>query len=156
MCQKRKIIYFSSNESNESNDEGFDLKWPLEKGSNAKLIVACGICFYPVAFEENVISEIRDENNISFGIVIPMGKLFSRIGLRVDNPLQQWRSEVYCPKCGIILSFLSPQINHLTYRGFSKVYFYTNFDEQIVILWTYPLYRGSEAYAFYRFEQMNE
>lgn len=154
MQLKRDIEYYSSTETID-NFENFDLDWPLEKDSNRKLIVACNICFYPITFEEHVIDEIRNENNISFGVVIPIKKLFKRIGIFHDNPLEQWHTEVYCSNCGIVLSFLNAHRNGLSEANFEKITNYTSFGEQIVILWTYPLYRGSEMEAYSRFKQMN-
>lgn len=149
------IEYYSSNESINSI-QNRDLEWPLRGKNCSKLIVACNICYYPITFEEHVVDEIRDENNISFGVVIPMRKLFKKIAISGENPLVQWRTEVYCPNCGTILSFLGTYRNYLTVVNFAKIQYYINFDEQIVFLWTYPLYRGSAIEAKSRFDQFNE
>lgn len=155
MCLKRDIEYYSSNDSiNEL--EASDLEWPLGNQSDQKLIVACNNCFYPITFEEHVIDEIRDEKNISFGIVIPIKKLFKKVGIYLNNPLEEWRTEVYCPNCGLVLSFLSPRRHKLTERNFAKVFHYINSGKQIVILWTHPLFRGSESEAKSCFDQVNE
>lgn len=152
MCLGREIKYYSSNESlNENND----LEWPLTNGFFSKLVVACNTCFYPITFEEHIVHEIRDENNISFGIVVPKKLLFSRTSIFIDKPLEQWRTEVYCPNCSVILSFLSPNRNRVSYDNFSKILNYISFGEPIVILWTRPLFRGSEMEAFVRFQQFN-
>lgn len=149
MCLEREVKYYSSNESLNDND----LEWPLKGAFNSKLIVACNTCFFPITFEEHIVDEIRDENNVTFAIVVPKKLLFSRTNIFIDNPLEQWRTEVYCPNCGIILSFLSPNRNRVSHDNFSKVFSYISFGEQIVILWAHPLFRGSEMEAFVRFQQ---
>lgn len=154
MQLKREIEYYSSTEIINNIDD-FDLDWLLRKLFNRKLIVACNICFYPITFEKHVVDEIRNENNISFGIVIPIKKLFKGIRIIHDNPLEQWQTEVYCANCGIILSFLDAHRNGLIETNFAKIINYTSFGEQIVILWTFPLYRGSGAEAYSRFKQMH-
>lgn len=155
MQLKKDIEYYSSSETINYFEDS-DLEWPLIKGSNRKLIVACDICYYPITFEEHVIDEIRNENNISFAIVIPIKKLFKKVGICCDDPLEQWQTEVYCPNCGIVLSFLNSHQNDLSVTNFAKITNYTCFDVQIVILWTHPLFRGSEAEAYSRFKQMQE
>lgn len=150
MCLGREVKYYSSNESINENNY---LEWPINGEFNSRLIVACNICFFPITFEEHVVDEIRDENRISFAVVIPKSLLFNRTNVFVNNPSEQWRTEVYCPNCGIILSFLSPFRNDLNEENFLKVFNYTSFGEQIVILWTYSLFRGSETEAFMRFQQ---
>lgn len=152
MCLKQDVEYYSSNESiNDSPAE-----WPIKSKNCPSLVVACNMCYYPITFEKHVIQEIRDENNISFGIVIPLNKLFKKVGIFGDNPLDQWRTEVYCPNCGTILSFLSNYRNCITESNFARVKHYINLDEQIIILWTIPLFRGSATEAKFRFEQVNE
>lgn len=155
MCLKRDTEYYSSTESINEHDD-LNLEWPLGNESTSRLIVACNICSYPITYEEHIVDEIRNENNISFGIVIPKGKLFRKVGIFCDNSLEQWRTEVYCPNCGIILSFLSPHRNCSTVANFTKIIRYSNLSEQIVILWTYPLFRGSYMEAKSRFTQLNE
>lgn len=155
MQLKREIEYQSSTETTNCSVL-FYLDWPLDKNSNQKLIVACDTCYYPITFEEHVLDEIRDENNISFGIVIPFRSLFKRVGILLEDPLDQWRTEVFCPNCGVILSFLSPHRSNLSVANFTKIVQYMSFDEQIVILWTYPLFRGSEVEAYNRFTQLNQ
>lgn len=153
MCLSRDIEYYSSSES---ITENIELNWPLGQENNDKLIVACNICFYPITFEEFVVDEIKNENNISFGLIIPLSRLFSRITVYNENPLEQWCTEIYCPNCGIILSFLSLHRYGLSETDFRKIYNYISFGEQIVILWTYPLYRGSAIEAYSRYRIMNE
>lgn len=156
MCLKRYIEYYSSSESIDFLYET-DLEWPIERTRNSsRLIIACNICFYPITLEEHVLDEIRDENNITFGIVIPINKLFKKIVICRDDPLEQWRSEVYCYACCNMLSFVSPQNNNITETNFQKVSQYSSIGEQIVILWKYPLYRGSSEEAYSRFRQINE
>lgn len=149
MCLEREIKYYSSNESINVDN----LEWPIEGEFISKLIVACNICFYPITFEEHIVDEIRDEHNVSFAVVVPKSLLFSRTNIFTNNPLEQWRTEVYCPNCGIILSFLSPFRNKLTEENFLKIFNYISFGEQIVILWIHTLFRGSETEAFIRFQQ---
>lgn len=155
MCLKRDVEYFSSNESI-NNLQNFELQWPIKSKNCSDSIVACYMCYYPITFENHVIDEIRDENNKSIGIVILMKNLFKKVRIFGDNPLEQWRTEVYCPNCGTILSILGIYRNYLMENNFSKIQHYQNFDEQFVILWTYPLYRGSAIEAKISFEQANE
>lgn len=155
MCFKQTVEYHSSSESiNHLQD--LNLEWPIKGKNCSNLIVACNFCYYPITFEENVIAEIRNDINISFGIVIPIRKIFKKVTISDDNPIEQWRTEVYCPNCGIILSFLSIYRYYLTETNFAKIKHCVNVDEQIVILWTYPLYRGSAIEAKSCFEFFNE
>lgn len=133
--------------------EDIHMEWPLDVQHKNKLIVACTTCFYPITFEEHILRDIRDENNISFGIVIPFKTLFQKIGILEENLLNQWRTEVFCPNCGLILSFLSPHRNKISLSNFAKIIHFDNSDEQIVILWTDTLYRGSSLNAYNRFVQ---
>lgn len=155
MCLNHDVEYNSSNESI-NNLQNRDLDWPIKGKNQHKLIVACNICYYPITFEEHIVDEIRNENNSSFGIVIPMVKLFKKVKIFGDNPLESWRTEIYCPNCGIILSFLDAHKNYLAESNFEKIQHYINFGEQIVILWIYPLYRGAAIEAKTRFEQIDE
>lgn len=154
MCLKRDIEYYSSSESIDIF-ENIDLEWPFEQVTGTKLIVACNCCFYPITFEEHIVDEIRDENNVTFGIVIPIKKLFKKVGIYLDNPLDEWQTRVFCPNCGVFLSFVNPYRHDLNEVKFAKIYNYVGLDEQIVILWTYPLFRGSEVEAYNRFKQIN-
>lgn len=93
MCLNREIEYFSSNESiNE-----IDLNWPFEETLLNRLILACDICFYPISLEENIVDELRSEENITFGLVIPIIKLFSKVKINNENLLDQWKTRVYQP-----------------------------------------------------------
>lgn len=154
MCLKQDVEYYSSNESI-NNLQNLGLDWPLKGKNYYKLLVACNICFYPITFEEHVVHEIRNEINISFGIVIPIRKLFKKVVIFGNNPLEQWRTEVYCQNCGTILSFLGTYRNYFSEENFAKIQQHLNLDEQIVILWTHPLYRGSAIEAKFRFDQVN-
>lgn len=155
MCLKNNVEYYSSNESI-NNLQNLELNWPIKGENQHKTVVACNICYYPITFEEHIVDEIRNENNISFGIVIPILKLFKKVKIRGDNPLEQWRTEIYCPNCGTFLSFLGIYRNYLTESNFIKIKHYTSVGEQIIILWTYPLYRGATKEAKTRFEQANQ
>lgn len=155
MCLKQNVEYHSSNESiNQLQDQ--NLEWPIKEKNCSNLIIACNFCYYPIAFEESVIDEIRNEINISFGIVIPIRKLFKEVYISDENFIDQWRTEVYCPNCGTILSFLGIYRYYLTETNFAKLERCKNHDEQIVILRTYPLYRGSAIEARSCFEQIYE
>lgn len=146
MCLNRDIEYHSSSDAlNLIHD--IDLEWPIQNGS--KLIVACNFCFYPITFEEHVTDEIRDENNISFGIVIPMNKLFRKIIIFHDDPLEQWKTGIVCPSCYTVLSFITR--SNLSELNFEKVSNYTSYGEQIVILDLPQTYRGSSEEAKKRF-----
>lgn len=155
MCLNRDVEYYSSNESL-SDSQTLQLEWPFKHKNCPELIIACSTCYYPITFEEHIIHEIRNEIDISFGIVIPLSKLFRGVKIFGDNPLVQWRTEVYCPNCGIILSFLSAYGNYFTESNFAKIKYYINLDEQIVILWSNSLYRGSVIEARFRFDQTNK
>lgn len=152
MCLKQDVEYYSSNKK--IND--LPTEWPIRGKNRSKLVVACNNCFYPITFEEHIIHEIKNDINISLGIVIPLKKLFRKVGIFGDNPLDQWRTEAYCLNCGTILSFLSTYRHHLTDTNFEKIKHYINLDEKIIILWTTPLFRGSAIEAKNRFEQVNE
>lgn len=149
--QLKRDIEFKSSHEEINCLEDIHMEWPLDEQYKNKLIVACNTCYYPIAFEEHILQDIRNENNISFGIVIPIKKLFKKIGILEENPLNQWRTEVFCPNCGLILSFLSPHRNKISLTNFAKIIHFDNFDEQIVILWTQPLFRNSASRAYNRF-----
>lgn len=147
MQLKRDIEYRSSQESLDCLGES-PMEWPLDAQYRNKLVVACNTCFYPITFEEHILCEIRDENNIPFGIVILMKRLFKKVGVFADNQINQWRTEVFCPNCGLILSFLSPHRNEISLTNFAKIIHFGNSDEEFVILWTRPLFRGSASRAY--------
>lgn len=151
--QLRRDIEYRSSYETLSCLEDIHMEWPLTEQNKNKLIVACNTCFYPITFEEHVLHEIRNENNISFGIVIPIKQLFKKVGVIEEDLLDQWRTEVFCPNCGLILSFLSPHRNKISLTNFAKIIQQINFDEQIVILWTHPLFRGSAKRAYNLFRQ---
>lgn len=153
MCLSRDIKYHSSSDS---INEFENIEWPLEPEYNDRLIVACNFCFFPITFEEYVVDEIRNENNISFGLIILLEKLFGEISVFNENPLEQWRTEIYCPNCCIILSFLSQHKRGLSETDFEKISRYSSFGEQIIILWTYPLFRGSVEEGYSRYRIINE
>lgn len=154
MCLKRDIEHHSSFEPINNLDDNFTLDWPLEQVNSLKLIIACNICYYPITLEKFVLKEIENENNISFGIILPIRKLFSNIGIHNENLVEQWKTVIFCPNCATILSFLNPQLNNLSERNFEKISSYINHDEQIAILQTYPLYRGSSVEAYLRYRRM--
>lgn len=152
MCLKQDVEYYSSNEK--IND--LPTEWPIRSENCSKIIVACQICHYPITFEEHIVNEIKNDSNMPFGIVVPMKKLFRKVVTFGDNPLEQWRTEVYCPFCGTILSFLSTYRNHFSEANFMKIQQYINIDEQVVILWIHSLSRGLQSEVKSRFEQDNE
>lgn len=152
MCLQRDTEYYSSSESIDI----LDLEWPIHQVNDSRLIIACNTCFYPITFEEHVVDEIRNENNIALGIVIPIHMLFRKVGISFENPLEQWKTEVYCPNCGIVLSIVNQDHSHLSDTSFEKISNYKSFGEQIVILWIYPLYRGSSKFAYSRYTEINE
>lgn len=138
--------------------EKFDLKWPFDQNYESK-IIACNRCFYPIALEEDILSEIKDRNNITFGLVVPIDKLLKELMVYPDDPLYQWKTEVYCAKCKINLTFMSHHSlrNHYKrrLRDFEKITCYTNNEEKVTILWTFALFRGSNKTAFSRFIENN-
>lgn len=146
------VEYYSSNET--IND--LPTEWPIKTNNCPKQVLACNICFYPIAFEKHMIHEIRSENNISFAIVIPIRKLFKKVGIIGKNYFEQWRNTVYCLSCGTILSFMSTYGNPLTPANVIKMQQLTNIDDEIVILWSRALFRGSAIEAKSRFEQIIE
>lgn len=155
MCLKRNIEHFLSNDStNDLNDDN-TIEWPISINSS-KSIIACNTCFYPITLEQFVLKEIDDENNIPFGLIIPIRKLFSRVGICNENCVQQWKTIIFCPNCSILLSFIKADINNVSENDFRKISSYVEHDDQIVILWIYPLYRGSCMEAFSQFRQINE
>lgn len=155
MCLKWNIEHlFSSKSINNSNDN-IDLNWPLGQVNNLRLIIACNICYYPISLEKFVLKEIRDERNISFGIVLPIKKLFNGIGIHNENFDAQWKTIIFCPNCATVLSFLNSRLNNLSEANFEKISSYIEHDDQIAILQTLPLYRGSSIEAFSRFQQIN-
>lgn len=155
MCLKQSIELFSSSESIDNLNDNIVLDWTLEQVFSLRLIIACNLCFYPISLEQFVLREIRDENNISFGIIIPMQKLFSTIEIYNENCIEQWKTEIFCPNCGTLLSFLGPQFHNLNETNFEKISSCIEHDEQIVILQTNLLYRGSGIEALSRFRHIN-
>lgn len=146
MCLKRDIEYYSSSESiNFFN--GIDVDWPLEQIQSCRKIVACNFCYYPLSFDEHVVDKIKNEYNNTFGLVIPMNKLFQKVVIKNDDPLEQWRSVVYCYVCCSILSFSDPNSNNTSEADFQKITQYKSTGEQIIILDAYNLFRGSSELA---------
>lgn len=156
MCLYRNIEHVSSIQPIYDPNEEFNLEWPLNQSYGPRLIIACNTCYYPISYEENILSEIRNGNNISFAYVIPIIKLFRRVGIYGENFTDQWKTIIFCTNCGIVLSFINPQMNSLNMENFNKITDFKNYNEQICILWFYPLFRGSSEEAFIRFSQINE
>lgn len=153
MCIQRGIEYFPSIEP--SHDVVTDgLNWPFEQPFGNKLMVACDVCYYPITFEEHIVDEIKNERNIPFGIVIPIGKFFNRVVVIDENNSVPWRTFVYCPNCALLLSFLTPYRSMLSEQNFRKISEYKSIGEQVVILWTSTLYRGPELEAYSQFTRM--
>lgn len=67
----------------ETNHKFNDIKlnWPFEQLENNKCIVAYNQCLYPISLEEHLIEELRNENNVIFATVIPIQKLFKKVGI---------------------------------------------------------------------------
>lgn len=145
--QLKRITKYQSSINIINRFESHKLDWSLNAQHDNRLIITCNSCAYPISFEEFILDEIRDENNISFGIIIPIEKLFEKVKILKEDPFDQWRTEVLCPNCGKILSFVNPRKNKITVSNFTEVTEYRKFDEPIVILWTFPLYRGSAWHA---------
>lgn len=76
MCLTQDIKYYSSSES--IDDPNNNLEWPLGQITGSKLVIGCKYCSYPISFEEHVLEELRNENNIAFGIVIPIKKYLAK------------------------------------------------------------------------------
>lgn len=148
MCFKEKIEYYTYSKSNE-NFHGIQLNWPWSKIGHNSDIIACDECFYPITFEKHIIDELKDENNISFAFVIPINKLFKKVGVRLESTRNEWQTRVFCPNCGLILSFFNPC--GLSIENFSKIWNYNGSRNEVVIIQTSLLFRGSEDLAFYRF-----
>lgn len=153
MCLNRDIDYLQSSESIDYVYE-IDIDWPIQQVNGSRLIIACNFCFYPITFEEHVLDEIRDENNITFGIVVQMSKLFRGMKLYYDDPLEQWRTGIICPNCHVILTFVSANRSNTSESNFEKVKNYNSFAEQIVILRSSLLYRGSSEEAHTQFSNI--
>lgn len=155
MCLKRDTKYSSSNESIGELNEEINLEWPFEQVTDARHIVACSICFYPITYEEHINDKIKSENDETFALVIPITKLFSGISAFRENFLEQWKTQIYCSNCGMLLSFLSPEINNTTENNFEKVMEYVNYGPQIVILSSYLIFQDSYNGIYTRFIQTN-
>lgn len=151
---RRHIQNYPITKSNYEPGKSY-LDWPFDEIPGNRLIVACNICFYPITLEKYIINEIRDTSNISFGIITPTINLLNEFELYHFDSLEQWRTRVFCPNCGIILSFVNPIWNCQTDENFAKIRNYTN-NKDIVILWTFALYRGSNREAYSCFEQMKK
>lgn len=131
------------------------MEWPL-KNTTYSLIVACNTCFYPITYEKHIINEIRNENNISIGIIVPIKNLLEKINIFYNDAFQLWKTEIYCPNCESSLSFTGSHKNDLTEKIFEKIMEFNSPNKQNVILQTHSLYRGSEIEAHFRFKQMLE
>lgn len=149
------IEYYSPNDTTHVF-ESMPLEWPFKRAVDTKLIIACDECYFPITFEEHVIDEIRDENNISFGVVIVLTNLFKKVGVAFDNPWDAWQTCVYCKNCGQTLSHIYPRTNGLSTESFYKLCRYNPRNERVVILWTNVLFRGSESAAHELFKMTNE
>lgn len=156
MCQMRNFEDFSSSETvdNLYEDDIELLEWPLEQVDNIGLIIACNVCYYPISLEEFVSEKIRDENNITSAIMLPIHKLINRSSIYNENLIEQWKTVIFCPNCAVMQSFLNPELNNISETNFEKI-IAVQTDDQIVILQTCLLYRGSGAEAFSRYQQIN-
>lgn len=131
----------------------FDLEWPLETINER--IIACSICFYPIGYESDIVDTIKNENNDTYAIVLPIAKLFLGNGLECQNFLKQWETELFCQNCGMILSFFSSHMNNTTESDFEKIKNYVGSELQIVILSSYLLYHGMYEDVLTRFNNCN-
>lgn len=131
MCLKWNSEYFSLQEIDENLYDIVALEWPLGQVDIDRLILACNVCYYPIAYEEVILRKILNEHNISFGFVVPIRYLFDTIVIQNENPIEQWKTEVSCPNCGLILSFLSPHLNDLSTEDSEKITSYDDLFNQI-------------------------
>lgn len=135
--------------------ENITLYCPTEQKTTSKLFIKCNNCKIPITFEKHVMEDIKNENNIPFGIVIGIKKLFKTVEIMIDNPWDTWQTHVSCFNCGSALSFLYPKTNGLSDSDFYKLCNYKNKRERSVILCTKTLVRNSDSTEFTPFEIKN-
>lgn len=145
MCRSGGVYPSSSLESLdiiEVSDEESESEWPLGENDPDCRIYACGICHYPIVHEVHV-EEIRGIN-IAIGLAFPVIRLFPGVFCSNENFLEQWRTRVHCPECGLTLTWIDEFVGPDTHYGFLEdVFLYHNFDEPHVILMPLLLSSGT-------------
>lgn len=127
----------------ESSDDDSEFIWPIINNEGNFRIFACGHCFYPVTRESSV-EEIRNENNVVIGLALPTIYLFFGVFCLNENFLEQWRTQVCCSGCGIILTWVDNFVNPDSHSEFLRnVFSYHNDDELHVILMPSLLVSGT-------------
>lgn len=127
--------WISRDESELSNNR---LGWVFEEPISlfTTRFVACSCCYCPITFEDFVVDEIMDDNFETIGFVLFFDELFTDVIVRNQNLVEAWRTKVYCPLCGMILSLSDSVIdplNPLHSLLLGEIFSYRN-EDQVVIL----------------------
>lgn len=114
-------------------------EWPLPANLSDQL-VACHVCFYPVTLDIHIADHIRDYDDYTFGVIVPIRKLLRNIVIHDDNPVEQWKTTASCPQCATRLTFSNLTENEISIRDFGKVLEFRSVGEQVVLLSCSVLY----------------
>lgn len=107
-------------------------------------IYGCARCYYPIFYEKDIVEEIRSVNNAPIGFALSPINLFFGVDYCNEDPIEQWRTKVYCPDCGLVLSYITDLLDpRIPIDFMMNVFTYQNMDEQHVILIPPLLRRGT-------------
>lgn len=114
----------------ETNDENLPTAeketWPLEKPEGEDvLIVTCSTCHYPITLAKHV-GFIEDEETLNdVALIIEFNKLHEKIIVTNNDFTNQWQTKIFCPNCGLLLSF--PDFNEISGDTINEIKNYTKY-----------------------------
>lgn len=152
MYYPEELSLYSSNESlnlsSESElgevDDISVRNWTLAALDENELIYSCVRCFHPIFYERDIIEDIRSVINAPIGFAVSAIHLLFGVDYYNEEPIEHWRAKVYCPDCGLVLTFIRDLIDpRIPIDFMANVFNYRNMDEQHVILIPPLLRRGT-------------
>lgn len=70
------------------------------------IVFGCRRCSCPIVYEDLLFAEIRNYEGVVIGLVFSTEDVDTWDNIFDRDPINEWRTRVYCSHCGIILSFL--------------------------------------------------
>lgn len=126
--------------------------WPINETVSTN-IFACNICYYPIAFADNVIHTFLSEANELNSIVLPINTLLTEdfAGHGSWNVIEQWKRLVFCFNCNMKLTYTNGILDILDDRSRREIIAYQN-ELFVAILSTRFLIMDNTADMKFRYE----
>lgn len=87
------------------------MQWPLDPSDN-RFYFACDECHYPILSKANVLNIINNTESYDIAIISETTHIIRNL-LNRELLIEQWRREVRCNNCEMLLSFNQEETNEI-------------------------------------------